>query len=410
MNFDYKILSDTGEVEKGSLEASSRADALTKLKDKGTLLDLVELDSESSSSQSRFPTLEFRGIRPAQICFTFRQLGELMDAGLPLATALSSLQKFCGNAKMKTILQDVGNKIRAGNSLSEALKAQGKAFDHIHIAMVKVGERSGNLPEMLKKIAELIEEQLELRGKVRSALSYPFFVLAFSSILCWGLVTFLLPNFEPIWTGAKLDLSAYPVTVFLLDLSKLSRNPLDEFLLVLFLSLLSAIFWQLTRTDQGRSALGTFVLKVPVFGHYLRLSSTTGASSTLAMLLNSGLPLLEAMDLTAETSGNPVIANGIREAAKRVRAGNNLSTSLDEVDVFPELFIQMVSVGEATGDMPSLLDRVSNYYKRQLDDSLRSLTSLIEPVTMVIIGGVVFVFVLGVFLPIMGIVSALSTG
>jgi type IV pilus assembly protein PilC len=406
--FDYKLLDNEGGIASGQLEAENRGEALKQLKEKGTLLDLVQREAKAEETKWGFPVLEFRKIRPAQLAFMFRQLGELIDAGMPLVSAISSLQKFCGNQKTRSMLEDVGRRIRSGESFSDSLAQQQGVFSKIQLSLVKVGERSGNLPDVLHRIADLMEAQLALKGKIRSALSYPVFVLVFSSLLCWGLVTFLLPQFEPIWTGAKLDLTQYPVTEALLAISKFTRSPVDEVFLFIFLSLTIGVFAKLASTDDGRDWLGDFSLKIPLLGNYLRLTATAGTSSTIAMLLDSGMSLTETLDLAAETATNPIIGNGIKTAATSVRQGNPLSTSLDDTNVFPELFIQMVSVGETSADLPGLLKRVSEYYSRQLDDSLKSLTSLIEPITMVMIGGIVFIFVLGVFMPIMGIVSALS--
>lgn len=409
LTFDYKILDSEGKITSGTMEAENRGQALKQLREKGTLLDMVQQEGKTKESTWRFPILEFSGIRPRQLAFLFRQLGELLDAGMPLVSAISSLQKFCGNQKLRGVLEDVGRRVRSGESFSDSLAQQAGVFTRIQLALVKVGERSGELPEVLHRIADLMEAQLELRSKVRSALSYPFFVLAFSSILCWGLVTFLLPQFEPIWKGANLDLTAYPVTEALLKISELTRNPVDEILLFLLLVALATILGKVSSTKEGRDTIGDLLLKIPILGNYLRLSSTAEASSTIAMLLEAGMSLPETLDLAAETAANPIIGKAIKTAALSVREGNALSTSLDDTDAFPELFIQMVSVGETSADLPGLLNRVAGYYKGQLDDSLKSLTSLIEPVTMVMIGGVVFIFILGVFMPIMGIVSSLSS-
>jgi type IV pilus assembly protein PilC len=413
MTFEYKALSKDGAVTNGKIEASSRGEAMSKLKADGfTLLDLVAASQEAGAkpSGSLMPAVEWSRIRPQQLAFLFRQLGELIDSGLPIVTAVGSLQRFCGHEKTKKLLIDVGNRVRSGQGFAEALAAQGNVFSRVHLALITVGERTGTLDDVLRRIAELMEAQLELRGKIRSALMYPFFILGFSSLLCWALVAFLLPTFEPIWKGANVDLSQYPVTTFLLDVSHLMRSPADEFLLLLFLGCLVAVFFRMTATPEGQHAWSTFVLKLPLLGGYLQISQTAEASSTMARLLECGIPAPEALELTAETASNPVIANALKTAALDLRQGNDLSAAFERMEVFPDLFVQMVSVGETTGNLPGMLHRVADYYRRQLDDSLKSLTSLLEPLMMVVIGGVVFVFVLGVFLPIMGIVSALSSG
>ena len=418
MKFDYKALSAQGAVLTGSVECSSRAEAISKVKADGlTLLDLSQgeesasADGDSKSAlNSAMPTVEFRKIRPTQIAFLFRQLGELVDAGLPIVSAVDSLQKFCGNEKMKKLLTDVSSRIRSGGGFSEALAAQQGVFSRVQLALIQVGESSGTLDDVLRRTADMVEAQLELRGKIRSALAYPFFILAFSGLLCWGLVAFLLPTFEPIWKGANVDLTQYPVTEFLLQLSAFTKSPVDEVLLIGFLFMLGFVFKQLSATPEGQDFLGTTLLKLPLLGKYLQLSQTSEICSTLARLLESGLPLPEAIDLTAQTASNPVFANALSNAALGLRTGNDLTSTLEVSDTFPELFIQMVGVGETIGDLPNMLNRVGLYYKRQLDDSLKSLTALIEPLMMVLIGGIVFVFILGVFLPVMGIVNSLSGG
>lgn len=412
LNFDYKALGKDGAVTTGTLQAANRGEAMARLKADGlTLLDLTQKEGPAPSNSGSFlPTLEWSRIRPAQLAFLFRQLGELVEAGLPIVTAISSLQRFCGHDKTKRLLGDVSNRVRSGQGFAEAMAAQHGVFSRIQLALIKVGERSGTLDDVLRRIADLMEAQLELRGKIRSAMMYPAMILLFSSALCWGLVTFLLPTFEPIWKGANVDLTQYPVTEFLLAISHMTRSYLDEFLLVVFAVVVFGVLQKLSNTSDGKDAIGNFMLKLPLLGSYLQISQTAEASATLARLLECGMPLLEAVELTAETASNSVIATALRTAAMDIRQGNDLSSAFERQDVFPELFVQMVSVGETTGDLPSMLHRVANYYKRQLDDSLKSLTALIEPLMMILIGGVVFVFVLGVFLPIMGIVSALSGG
>lgn len=407
--FEYKALDRGGAVVTGTIECASKGEVFIKLKADGlTLLDVSTKGAVEKARTSLMPTIEWNKIRPGQIAFLFRQLGELIEAGLPVATAISSLERFCGHDKTKKLLTDVGRRVRSGQSFCEAMEAQVGIFSRVQLALMKIGEKSGTLDDVLCRIADLMEAQMELRGKIRSALMYPFFILGFSSLLCWGLVTFLLPTFIPIWEGSKVDLNDYPVTLMLIRLSKLMKSFTDEAMLLLFLMGLVIVFRRLLATPEGQDALGKFVLKIPLLGSYLQLTATAEASSTMGRLLESGMPLLEALDLTAETASNPVIANALKLAAVDLRQGNDLSVAFDRMDVFPQLFVQMVAVGESTGNLPSMLGRVSTYYKRQLDDSLKGMTALIEPLMMVVIGGIVFVFILGVFLPVVGIVSNLS--
>lgn len=407
--FEYKALDRGGAVVAGTIECASKGEVFIKLKADGlTLLDVSTKGAVEKARTSFMPTIEWNKIRPGQIAFLFRQLGELIEAGLPVATAISSLERFCGHDKTKKLLVDVGRRVRSGQSFYEAMEAQVGIFSKVQLALLKIGEKSGTLDDVLCRIADLMEAQMELRGKIRSALMYPFFILGFSSLLCWGLVTFLLPTFIPIWEGSKVDLNDYPVTLMLIRLSKLMKSFTDEAILLLFLVGLVLVFRRLLTTPEGQDALGKFVLKIPLLGSYLQLTATAEASSTMGRLLESGMPLLEALDLTAETASNPVIANALKLAAVDLRQGNDLSVAFERMDVFPQLFVQMVAVGESTGNLPSMLSRVSTYYKRQLDDSLKGMTALIEPLMMVVIGGIVFVFILGVFLPVVGIVSNLS--
>lgn len=409
--FEYKAIGSDGAVVTGSVECASQGEAFKRLKSDGfTLLDLSAKEATAQPAVSLMPVIEWNRIRPAQLCFLFRQLGELVEAGLPIATAISSLERFCGNDRTRKLLADVGRRIRSGQGFAEALAAQGTVFSRVQLALISVGERSGTLAFTLTRIADLMDAQLEIRGKIRSALTYPFFILGFSSLLCWGLITFLLPAFEPVWKGANVDLKDYPVTLFLMNVSKLMRSYTDEALLFGFLMILALVFRRLLATPEGQDVVGNLVFKIPLLGGYLKLSATANTSATLGRLLECGMPVLEALELTAETATNPVVMTALKTAALDLRQGNDLSAAFERMEVFPSLFVQMVAVGESTGDLPRMLDRVATYYKRQLDDSLKSMTSLVEPAMMVVIGGIVFVFVLGVFLPIIGIVSNLSAG
>ncbi len=413
MEFSYKAVDADGQIIEGQESGLSYADVILRLKQKGyTVLDLREekevdaADSSETSSQSF--SFEPFGVPKSQVVTFTRQLSELIEAGIPIVQSITTLRRYTRSQKFKAILGAVASDILTGNSIHEAMAKHPEVFDKLYVSIIKAGEVSGNLLTMIERLADYLETQEELRGKIKSALTYPLFILGFSALLVYAMVSYLLPQFEPIWQQSGLDLNQYPITVMLMKISSMTHSFADEAILVLFLGLLFWVFKTLLQTPEGIRTRDSALLKIFYLGDLITLSVMVRVASTLSTLLDAGLPLTQALELTGDISGNVVVKEALLRVSESVQKGDDLTAAFKKFKVFPPLMVQMIAIGEKSGRLQKMLSRISVYYQRQLDNAIKGISSLIEPVTMVMVGGVVFIFVLGVFMPIMGIVVALQ--
>jgi type IV pilus assembly protein PilC len=271
--------------------------------------------------------------------------------------------------------------------------------------MIRVGEAGGNVVDMIHRLADYMDADLELRGKIRSALTYPVFTLVITLVLFYFMLNFILPGFEPMWRDANLDMSHYPVTQVLLKLSNLTTSVWDEILLALVIGAIFYLFRAVLRTPEAARATDRFVYRLPAVGSFIELTVMSRVSNTLSALISSGVTLAESLELTAATAGRITVEEALMKVSMRVQEGKEFSSAVRETGVFPPLMLQMVALGERSGDLPATLDRVARYYQGQLDNGIKSFSSLLQPASMLLIGGLVLLFVIGVFLPIMGIAS-----
>ncbi|MCA9778029.1 MAG: type II secretion system F family protein, partial [Candidatus Eremiobacteraeota bacterium] len=390
--------------------AQGREEVILALREQGcTLLDLKAEEpasEQTSPSSSPGPRFRLRGRMKPQVVAVFtRQLSELIKAGIPIVEALESMLEFSTCERFREVLVEVSSDILRGHGLAESLSKHPKVFDKLYVNMVKVGEAGGTVGEMISKLADYMDADLELRGKIRSALSYPIFTLVISMILFYCMLNFILPGFQPMWAEAELDMDSYPITKALLFLSNLTSSVWDELLLLIVVGGILYLFKAILRTPEAARATDRLVYKLPVIGSFIELTVMARISNTLATLISSGVPLAEALNLTAGTAGRIVVVEALQQVSARIQEGRDLSGAVRETKVFPPLMVQMIALGEKSGDLPSTLNRVALYYQGQLDNGIKSFSALLQPFSMLLIGGIVLLFVLGVFLPIMGVAS-----
>lgn len=410
VDYHFKALDEGGKPIEGERKADSRGALIEALKAEGlTILHIADAEGEKTGRTQQGHKFEPFGISREVVAFFTRQLAELTEAGVPVVQCITSLQRFTPSSRFQEVLQSVSADIQRGQGLHQAMAGHPEVFSNVYLSMIKVGEASGNLPGLVARLADYLDRDLELRGKIRSALTYPVFILIFSMILVYAMVAYLLPGFEPIWNQSGLDLRHYPITLFLLKLSAMTHSFWDELFVAVICGGLLYGFWKFANTPEGSKAVDSFVYRLPVLSSFVQLTIMARSANTLGTLVNSGVPLVEGLELAARTAGNQVVTEAVEEVSRKVQQGSGLSAAFAETEVFPPLMIQMVSIGEEAGDLGKMLGRVAHYYQRQLDSAIKSFSSLIEPVTMIFVGGIVFVFVLGVFMPIMGIVGALQS-
>lgn len=409
MLWSYTALGKDGQILKDSREAESRFALMQETKAEGLTLIAVHEEESDAGTPNKGWQAGWISVQAKVVTLFTRQLADLCDAGVPLTESLRTLSSLESSKRFSEILDQIFTKILQGQSFSEALGGFPDVFSRIYINMVKVGESTGRLAEVLNGLASLRERDEELKGRLKSALFYPLFTLGFSLFLVWILVAYVLPGFIPIWTGSGLDLHRYPITEFLLQLSHLTGSVLDEILLAACLFGIFLFYRSMMKAPEAQHARDALILKIPAVGSFVQMGVVARVCNTLGLMVKSGVGLVPSINLSAQTIENSVYREALVQVSKDIQEGNSFSAALKNQKDFPPMMTQMVGIGEQSGNLDDMFLRMADYYDRQLEGSLKTIVSLMEPLTMVFVGGIVFVFVLGVFLPIMGIVQALQS-
>lgn len=330
-----------------------------------------------------------------------RQLATMVDAGIPLVGALDALQDQMENKGFKTVVKRIRDNVEGGSSLSEALSKQPNAFSPFFINMVKAGESSGNLDEILERVAVYMEKTSALIRKVKSSLVYPAVVVFMAIAITTFLLIKVVPTFENIFAsiGAKLPLP----TLILISISKLVRHWLPLLIVILVVS--SIILARIMRTDKGRLIFDTLLLKLPVLGPLFKKIAIARFARTLSTLQKSGVSILTALEIVGKTSGNKVIEAAVFHTKSSIKEGQSIAKPLTESGVFPPMVTRMISVGEQTGKLEEMLSKVAEFYESEVDAMVSGLTSLIEPLIIAFLGIVVGGIVVAMFLPIVKLVE-----
>lgn len=365
-------------------------------------------EGESSSAPTGSVGL-FTGISPKETSVFTRQLATTLHAGLPLLRTISLLHRETSNPRLKKVLGTLGKRLQKGANLSEAMTEFPRVFEPMYINMIKVGEMSGDLPQCVGRLAILLEKDLVLRRRVKTALAYPTFILGFTSLLTYLLVAFLIPVFTPMFLASGLDLERdYPLTKMLITASEYATDPVAVGFTGVFI-IMSGIFFRLaSQTPQGKLVIDTVKISIPFLGKTVKEFTAARFARSFATLLQAGVPLVESLGLVAEAAGNELVAQKVKQIGRQIQSGEVLSDTLRQAGLFPDLLIQMTAIGEEAGSLPDMLERVADYYDEELEASIASLTALLEPAMMVVIGGLVGVFVMGVLLPILGISAGME--
>lgn len=325
-----------------------------------------------------------------------RQMAAMLAAGMPIVTALETLEEQAANPNFKIVIGELRKNIEAGQSFSESLQQMPEVFDTLYVNMVRAGEQSGQFAETMKRIGELLEASARLRRKVKSAMTYPIVVLSMALIIATGLIVFIVPVFANMFKdfGGKLPAP----TQFLVDLSNGAKNYAVIIIPGIMLGIWLFKKWKVTAS--GAWALDRFALKAPVVGVLTQKVAVARFSRTLSQLVQSGVPILNALEIVAKASGNLVIESAIMDARKVVEHGDTLSVGLSGKDCIPTLVVRMLAAGEKTGKVDEMLASVADTFDDEVEAMLSSLTSLLEPLLMMVLGVVIGGIVICMFLPI----------
>lgn len=338
------------------------------------------------------------GVDPKDLVKFIRQFATMIDAGLPLVQCLEILGNQEPNPVFKNALRDIKATVEGGSTFSEALKRHPKIFDDLFVNLVHAGEVGGILDNILNRLAVYIEKRVKLIRQVRGALSYPIAVICIMIIVIVVLMTFVIPAFETMFAefGAKDALPKLTKIVIAISRGFVSYLPVT-----ITVGILSAVgFVTFYRRPAGKKVVHTLILKLPVLGPVMQKIAVARFTRTLGTLLSSGVPILDALDIVAKTAGNVVVEEGLNYARARISEGRNMAEPLTEAKIFPGMVVQMIAVGEQTGALDTMLNKIADFYEEEVDVAVASLTSLLEPILMVMVGAVVGVTLISMYLPI----------
>jgi type IV pilus assembly protein PilC len=399
--YTYKARDKSGNMVNGSLEADSEGLVLQRLREMGyTPLEA----SKKSSGLNLEINLRPGRVKLKEVAVFSRQFATMVNSGLPILRALAILADQTDSKELQKAIVGVRIDVEHGSSLSGGMSKFPKAFNDLYIAMVKAGETGGMLDEVLLRLADEIENEVHLRQKIKSAMTYPVAVVGLVFLIMSAMLLFVVPQFQSIYgeLGGTLPLP----TRILLGMSKIFKS---YWWIVLLLTVgFVQFFKRYKKTEQGRSQIDAFKLRVPIFGNLFHKTALSRFSSTLGMLLKSGVPILQAMDIVVDTVNNRVISRAVVDVQASVREGESIAKPLSRHSVFPPMVVQMLSVGEETGQVDTMLNKVAIFYNNEVEAMVDALTSLIEPLLIAVIGGCVGAAVIALYMPMFDIIKQIQ--
>jgi type IV pilus assembly protein PilC len=402
--FAYKVRDQAGNLVEGQLEADDQALVVGKLRQMGyTPISVQARTKATFSSNVSIPGLTNR-VKLKDLAVFSRQFATMLNSGLTLIRALAILAEQTENQNLARTIAEVRNDVEKGSSLSIALARHPKTFNRLYIAMVRSGEIGGVLDAVLTRLADTIEKQVELRRRVRSAMTYPIVALVICLGLGLAMLMFVVPQFKLIYDdlGGTLPLP----TRILITLSDVLLKFFPLFVIVVGVGVW--LFRRWCRSPAGKPKWDAFRLRIPVFGQLARKVALARFSRTLAALTRSGVGILESLDIVAETAGNEIVAVAVRDTQGAVKRGDTLARPLEQHEVFPPMVVQMISVGEETGAIDEMLDKIADFYDSEVSATVDALASLIEPMMMLAIGAIVGSMIISLYLPLFNIIKLIK--
>ena len=398
-SYTYVARDSLGKKVKGEIEADNEKDVISKLRtSKLTVIsikkrsELAKLGKKELSGITIFPPR----IKSRDIIVAFRQFATLINAGVPVVQAIGVLANQTHSSSFKKILNKVRSDVEAGVYLSDALSYHPKIFSPFICNLIKAGEAGGVLDEILLRLANYLEQRENIKNRIKGALRYPIFVLFMAGGLSLALIFFVLPRMEELFRESfNIELPAF--TLFVLNSSRVLREKF--YIIPLVVGIAYLVYILLKKSDRGQYWIDSLKLKIPVLGRLFHQIAISRFARTLATLTSSGVPILDALDLTAKAAGNKVIQVATEDAKEALRKGETIASPLKKYPVFPPLTVNMISVGEETGALDDMLNKIADLYEEEVNRMVDSLASLIEPILIVLLGGTVGVIVVAMYLP-----------
>jgi len=412
-SYSYIAVDPSGLETRGTLEVPDQCEALRRIREMGLFPTKVRAAAAARPVPNRTPSSMVqeqptkrarwvvRRMKPGLLCGFTRQLVTLIEAGLPLLRSLRLLHEQEENRRLKCVIEELGISIENGCSFTEALRMHPKVFDGLFVSMVHAGEISGSLEVTLKRLIEFIEKAQRIKGRVKAALYYPCAVLFVATAILILLLTFIVPRFRAVFDGLMQGQRLPAFTMLVFNLSEAAKT--HVFLFVIGTATFCGLFALGLRTSWGRWTFDHFKLSMPVFGRLFRKSAISRFARTLGTLIGSGVPILQALMIAQDTAGNVRVGKVIADAHASVKQGEPIAPTLKRSGIFPSLIAGMVDVGEQTGALPEMLMKIADNCDEEVNNAANALTSLLEPILIVILAVIVGSIVVAVFLPLIAI-------
>ncbi len=424
--FQYSAMDSQGKEHKGKLEAASEEEVTSMLKGKDLFPTDIKMTKGGKAVKAKSDKGGQKGgkggakkkggglnislgpvvIRNKDLTVVTRQLAILLGAGLPIIRSLRTLQRQSKNPAVKQTLDETATAVEGGATLSEALAQHPKSFDKLYLNMVRAGEAAGAMEIILDRLAMFMEKAAKIAGKVKSAMIYPAVVLSIASLITAGLMVFIVPKFKKIFVELLEGEPLPDLTMFVMTVSDIIKNQLLTVVIGIIIFIIA--FKLVLKTHIGRLAFDWVKYNMPLFGPIVSKSTISRFSRTLGTLMASGVPVLNALTIVKETAGNEVVSNAVGKVHDAVKEGETMAGPLSATKVFPEMVISMIEVGEETGKLPEMLEKIADTYEEEVDNAVGALTSLIEPIMIIGLAVVVGTIVIALFMPLIKIVEKLG--
>jgi len=429
--FKYVALDSRGKESQGEIDAESQTVAITRIREKGLFPTNVTEAGAAKAAKKAMPGAKgggsglkmelkipvlFSRVKPKELMVFTRQLATLVDAGLPLVRCLTVLEKQEKNPALKKALSEMAESIQSGSTFSECLSHHPKIFNKLYVNMGKAGEVGGVLDQVLLRLAEFMEKAQKIKSKVTSAMVYPIVVMCMAILIVTGLMIFIIPKFKEIFSDLLGGAALPALTQMVMGASNTLVGTIDlgfmrvPQILVVFAVIVAIVFAikMLAKTKTGGYVADMVKLRLPVFGVLVRKTAIARFTRTLGTLMSSGVPVLQALNIVRDTSGNEVIARAVTVIHDAVKEGENMTPPIEASGVFPPMVVSMVQVGEETGALPEMLMKIADSYDDDVDNTVAGLTSILEPLLIVFLALVVGTIVIALFLPLINIIGKLS--
>ncbi|MEB3213947.1 MAG: type II secretion system F family protein [Leptolyngbyaceae bacterium] len=403
-----KARDSKGNPKKQKISAASPAEARTALRDQGLFVqDLKEAQTfDPNNIDLSVITDAMTSVTVKDKAIFSRQFAVLINAGVAMVRGLGVLSEQCSNPKLKKALMEINADVQQGTNLSDAMRKHPACFDGLYVSMVQAGEVGGVLDEVMNRLSKLLEDMARLNNQIKSAMTYPIAVGFIATAVFIGMTVFLLPTFANIFEELDAELPVF--TQIMLNISDFLRTPAYVVGIIIAIVLLTFAYQRYYATRVGRETMDRFFLKMPLFGDLIQKTAVARFCRTFGSLSRSGVPILTALEIVRDTAGNQVISNAVESARQEIQTGGMISLAIQREQVFPAMAIQMISIGEETGEVDTMLMKVADFYEDEVEQAVKALTSIMEPIMIVVLGGMVGSILVAMYLPMFKVMEAVN--